>query len=677
MRILSFLSLALLGLSSGLGAQTYTDYEWPEPMASRAEIPAEFADAKAVIQYSEVYNRSSFEGEFPYIEQFSINRNHKHIKILKEEALEDYKRIAVPRFRGRIGDFVQLKHLDIRIRRKGSDAVEDLNIRELEQMVLKEDDELYSQREDYYVLKLPELQVGDELEQITVIEAKFSDNGGSVTLYERYPVLESVYTLSVPRKVKLDGRMYNNMPDPETSTTVDQKVFRWRAKNLKSVPEANSQGTIYTSNLAYFVYELNFDNFRAMGSFQVKNWSDLILQHSEDFISSRVRSKKKLEAWYKEHIFKNKEPKEISALEKVFFLNEYLINNVRLVAENDLESNEKSSGIEYFLEKNKITPRYLSGVYRDFFERYGIKYFLGFGKSRFSGPLDFSFVSNSQLNNYLFFVQPEAEGAIFIINGLNAFNEIPSGLFGTTCYMRDLNDKEAKLLSIELGEEPLEDTKNLRSFKVQARIDLAKNSISCKSSFSSSGLYASERSGYLNASKNDTLTKAVEQSYSRIFKDVGKVAVQSASIEKVETITPFLFKLKYEVDLQDFLNEVEGGYELKLDGFFRHQVRPAANAENRVLDYHIPFLGTDVVDYYLVFEKDMSIKDMDKLAASVDTDAASYDFKLYQVKPNILRIESRLRYKKLFLKKEEVVQLKQVNDALYKATEAKILFEKK
>ena len=60
--------------------------------------------------------------------------------------------------------------------------------------------------------------------------------------------------------------------------------------------------------------------------------------------------------------------------------------------------------------------RSVSGLdFEDFFERFGIEYYLAAGKDRFAGAIDMSFVSNTQLSSYFFaFKVPEG---IFTVSG--------------------------------------------------------------------------------------------------------------------------------------------------------------------------------------------------------------------------------------------------------------------
>ena len=130
---------------------------------------------------------------------------------MKEKGLKDYNRIVLNRFKGRIADYVQIKTVDIRIR-KASGEIKDYNVRDLPTPEITEEDDYFDSKDDLFIYDIPDLAVGDELELVTVIESKFLDNGRIVNLYKSYPILNASFTISVPLKVQLKGDIYNGMP---------------------------------------------------------------------------------------------------------------------------------------------------------------------------------------------------------------------------------------------------------------------------------------------------------------------------------------------------------------------------------------------------------------------------------------------------------------------------------
>lgn len=681
-----FLIVLLLSLSCWqLSAQSFGDYTWKEDMAAVAEIPSEYADADAVIINSETYSRGTFSGTFPYIEQLATYRTQVHVKIQKEAALEDYNRVIIQRFKGRIADYVQYKTVDVRIR-KADGTIKDYNVRDLPSPELTEEDDLFASKDDLYIYELKDLEVGDELETITIIESKFLDQGRTVNLYSEYPTLRASFGISVPLKVKIDGRIYNNMPKPSTRTTSTNKIFSWEMTNLKAAPEANSSGTIYQNDLEYFIYELNFDAFRQdQLSFQVKNYADQILQYSEDFLKVRVRKKKKLEEFYAQMFADGatafgKKPEELQAIEKVYLLNEYVAKKMQII-NKELEDFEKSEGIDYFLLNGKTDGRNLVRIYRDFFERFEIPYYVAIAKNRFSGPIDLGFVSNTQIGDY-FFVFKNGDGFLSI-NGMGGLNELPWNFYNTKCYMRDITDRNATLQEINFGDGPLLDAKNNKRFvRSQVQINLKKNSITQKTSNSYSGLYSrGARGGIMNGHKADTLVETLQRSFDysfRAYEDI-KASVSNAKVDKMETspLANFAFKYSYDVVIDNLLKEDKGTFTVNADEFLGHSIRNVVNAEKRTLDYHIPYLGTDKEEYYLVFDEDVELENIKELEKKVENDYASYEMKITQMKPNMIRIQSTYEVKKLFISKDQVVKLDEVNQAYKDIRDAKLIFKTK
>lgn len=668
-----------------LSAQSFGDYKWKGEMAPTPEIPAEYADADAVIINNETYSRGSFSGTFPLIEQLATYRTQVHVKIQTEEGLEDYNRVIIQRFRGRIADFVQYKTVDIRVRKLNGD-VKDYEVRDLTQPELKEGDDLYESKDDLFIYEIPDLAVGDELETITIIESKFLDQGRIVNLYSEYPTLKASFGISVPLKVKLDGRIYNNMPSPNIRNTSTNRILSWEMSNLKAVPEANSSGTIFQNDLEYFIYELNFDAFRQdQLSFQVKNYADQILQYSEDFLKVRVRKKKKLEEFY-EQMFANgakafgKKPEELQAIEKVYMLNEYVAKKMKMIG-RELEDFEKSEGVDYFLINGKTDRRNLVRIYRDFFERFDIPYYVAIAKNRFSGPIDLGFVSNTQIGDY-FFIFKNGDGYLSI-NGTGGLNELPWNFYNTKCYMRDITDRSATLQEINFGDAVLKDSKNnKRSIRSQVQIDLKKNVITQKVSNSYTGLYArGSRGGIVNGHKADTLNKMLQRSFDFGFRayDKIKATVSNAKVNKFETspLANFAFKYSYDVAVENLMEEENKKYTVAVDEFLGHAIRNVVNAEKRTLDYHVPYLGIDKEEYFLVFDQDVVLENADELAQKIENDYAYYEMKITQMKPNMIRIQSSYQVKKLFISKDNVKELDVVNKVYQKIRDAKFIFNPK
>lgn len=657
-----------------LSAQGFNDYEWKKDMVVPKDIPAEFMEADALIINKEVYSRGTVSGTFPYIEQMTTYRDQVHVKILKEEAIEDYDRLVFRRFKGRIADFVQYKYVDIRIRRADG-TVENFNVRDLKRPTLDRDDDLYARKDDLFIYEVPNLKVGDELERITVLEYKFPDGGQTVNLYDDYPVLNAKYTISTPLKVNLKGRSYNKMPDATMRTTSTNRIFTWEMTNLKPVPEANSQGTMFQSDLEYFVYELNFDAYRASQlSFKVKNFADQIMQYSEDFLKVRVRKKKKLEEFY-ENLFAEgakkfgKKPEELQPVEQVYLLNEHLVKNVQIITE-ELEDYEKSEGIEYFLLNGRTDYRNLMRIYRDFFERFEIPYYVAIGKNRLTGPFDLGFVSPTQIGSY-FFVFKNGDGYL-AVNGMNGLNELPWSFYDTDCYMRDITDRDAKLQTINFGADPLKNLKkNKRTSRSQVQVSLQSNSMVMKNTTSSSGLYASSsRSGLLNGHKADTLKKTFQQSMDseyEAYEDIS-ATVKAVKVERMETspVVDYAFKYSSEIEYKGLLQPENETFQLPIEELIGHSIRNVVNAEHRILDYHVPFLGTDKDEVYLIFDQDVTIKNVEALNKTVDNEYATYTFSVKQMKPNMIRIQSIYQVKQLFIDKKEATKLDAVNQ-VYKA----------
>lgn len=663
----------LLGASlatQGAYAQSFTDYAWKEAsMPAAPAIPAEFQNAEAVIFKSETYSRGVFSGEYPYIEQLGTYRTQTHLKLLKEEAVKEYKRIAIPRFRGQIGDYVQVKEYDIRIRKGKDGSVKDLTVKDLPKPTIAEDDELFEQQEDYYIYEIPELAIGDELEIVSVIESKYLDNGRIVTLYQNYPALEVRYTISIPANVKLLGQIYNKMPSPKSQTVGEQVVYSWTMQNLRAIPEANSAGSIFTKDLEHFVYELNFDAFRGDASFTPKNYRDLGIQFVEDYLTIRINKKKKVEDFYATLLAGKNTPSE-----KLATLNDFIARKMKIVGRKELSD---SDGIDDYLTNQRTDGAGVMRIYLDFFQRFGIQHYLAFAKNKFDGAFDINFLSSTQISEYFFVAgipNEQGEETYITIMGLNGLNEIPANLTGVPFYLINLSDRNKKNLeTVTFPDDYLKDVKeSARKTRTQLDIRLADNTGSVKIQNVLEGYAAlNERNSVVAASKADTLVKFYQRAYGNFMK-TNEIQVTSAAMKEYEIAPPSPFKAEYAFTLKNVTKQQDNKTVFSLEKWIGHSLRNVVNAENRVLDYNIAYAGTDIDDLFLVFDKDVEIANLSDLNQKVDNEYVTYECKATKVNAKTYRIDSRYTIKQLFVPKDKVKLLDEANKAAEKVSKTKL-----
>jgi hypothetical protein len=676
----SFSISLLLFVAFNLQSQTFSDYKWEADMPKASSIPDQFKEEDAIILKSETFSQSIFTGSFPEIDQLATYKTYEHIMFLKEDAVKEYNRISIPKFNGRIGDFVQVKYVDIRIRKKDGKII-DYKVRELPKAELKEGDDLYEQRDDNYIYDVPELTVGDEMERITVIESKFPDQGRIVNLYANYPVLDASYVISLSNTVKLNGRVYNGMPLPVTTDRGEQRNYTWKMQNLKAVPEANAQGTIFTKNLEYFVYELNLDAFRMEQlAFKVNNFSDLIMQYVSDFMEPRIRNKKKYNDFYASLFlngaksFEKTDPATLTKLEKAFILNEFIVKELKII--NKLEDFERSEGIEYFLNNKKADYSNLMCIYRDFFEKNGIEYYLAVGKDRFNGDFDVDYVSQTQIASY-FFVFNDENGSTFTIAPGAGLNELPSNLLNTKCLMKNITDPKSKLQSIAFDDAVLKDDKNNKKSRRTELVINEKGDVDVKSVLNLSGLFSTEgRSFWSNSIKEDSINIRLTRNLKNRFKDK-EVTIKNTALKNFEIYEPFPFQFEYAATVNS-LFDVNNSFNLKVDDWISHNSRWVSNAKKRTLDHHNAFVGTDVEDLIITFPYSVTVENLAELNKSViDNEFASYSIKLTQMNDKVLRIQSKYNVKQLTVPASKAEVQQSVNEIWKKVSETKINIKKK
>ena len=78
-----------------------------------------------------------------------------------------------------------------------------------------------------------------------------------------------------------------------------------------------------------------------------------------------------------------------------------------------------------------------------------------------------------------------------------------------------------------------------------------------------------------------------------------------------------------------------------------------------------------------IFEKETTLTNAAELNQKLDNDYASYEFKVTQLKPNMIRIQSSYQLKQLFISNDKVQELDKVNQIFVDLRDQKFLFKEK
>ncbi len=184
----------------------------------------------------------------------------------------------------------------------------------------------------------------------------------------------------------------------------------------------------------------------------------------------------------------------------------------------------------------------------------------------------------------------------------------------------------------------------------------------------------------------DTLAKTLQRAYSGVFKD-NNLVVKTAQLTQYEVMPPYPFKLETNYELDNLLKkQADGSFVFNLEKWLGHNLRRVVNPENRVLDYYLPFLGGDVEDLILIFDKDIESSNIADFVVKIDNEYGSYECRATQLKPNTLRIESRYNIKHpdaknaekpLLIAKDKVKVLHQINEAYEKVEKTRLTIKLK
>jgi len=315
----------LFGISNFLSAQK--DYKWEKDPQPTEMIPETFKEMDAVMIYEHEELQSKFDQSRKIIQ--------RRIKIQTELGLERYARIVMPKQK-----YMGIAILDARTIKQDGTVV-DLKAKDIKSIDIVSEDDIFD-KDEYYLFKVPGVEVGDEIEMICVYEGYAYYTGGTVTLHSYLPTINSKYTLRINNGLPFTAARYNNMPEPVVDNTLNEFSCTWMAKNLPGLFDQRS--AIPYNSIPYTIFDISVPK---TGRKKQTQWAGLVKEIDTDHSDIRIRSNKKLDAIY-EKIIGDKAG--ASNYEKAVVVHNYI--NTEMVIMNIPES-EQSNGIEFFLEEKK------------------------------------------------------------------------------------------------------------------------------------------------------------------------------------------------------------------------------------------------------------------------------------------------------------------------------------
>ena len=636
-----------LGNSIILSAQK--DYKWKKAPQPTEVIPEAFKAQDAVM----IYEDEELQSKYDDLSRRIIKRR---IKIQTELGLDKYARIVVPKQK-----YMGISVLDARtIKQDGS--VVDLKAKDIKAIDVISDDDIFD-KDEYYLFKVPGVEIGDEIEMICIYEGYAYYSGGTVTLHSYLPVLKAKYTLKINNGLPFTAARYNGMPKPAVDNTLNEFRCIWTAENLPGL--FDQRWAIPYNTIPYSIYDISVPK---TGRKKQTQWAGLVKEIDKDHEDIRIRSKKKLNAIY-EKIIGDKA--SASKYQQAVAVHDYINKEMRIM---NIPEEEQSNGIEYFLEEKKASSTTIFQIYKNLMERLDLNYSLAIGRNRYYRDFHVDFPSTYQISNYLFLVENEQkELQIFPLKSKSNYyevNELPIQLEGSTLYAMDMQEKD----SLKFFKIPFSNyKKNKRLRKIKATVNWETKGITHTVTETMVGAVSTQTRHFYN---NEKESKNLEKTFKTVLENrIPDAKFKSVTGGEMNVKPPFKYNLDYEYELENKITKLdEGVFKIDIENWFSHNTLPV-KVEGRVLDYYPMNTGIDAYNYYLEFEAPVKLANKENLDIKVSNEVGSYEMTVNQISDNAISIRSKYIIKLNHIPADKVQLLKDLNEAAQKADAEGVLFE--
>lgn len=530
---------------------------------------------------------------------------------------------------------------------------------------------------------IPGVEVGDEIEVTYSLETT-GDLAqmlfGNAFLNNNLPSIHSEYTIVIPYPYMLFYKSYNGFKAPKIEND-DLKVINTFA--LDSTPAVKDMSyTCLYDQFPYFYYSVDYNKDQT----GFLSWKDFYNQ----FVSFLYPSPYSDEPYlinYKKWIKRNlKDTKELTKFQKFEDIYNSIKNDFDIISPFE---NGNTGPVRPNLFKNKIERSYLYNFYAFALDYLDIDYYLCFGRNKYNGAIDESFLRKNEFTDYFLMYNDANHNSVFIypheINRKYNLNEIPSYLNETEVLFarNDTADRyveDKKIQSVISDSQILKyklkvsrnDTKlnyyhRLRTIGVD--LDSAEtkyNSIINFSGFSSTDL----RHFYVDLLHN----KAHYNLYlNEVQKGRDVFKLDSMYLINEKPNYPFKYSVGVTGKLGKFYNYMNDSTIVISVEEILNNNKIEYDKKNRNQNIVLPSAYSDIQDLVINFNAPIYIVNKDQLSKEFTNELGSYKFESLIIGEQSLRLISSYVIKKETIDKKAFMYLNDINDASNQMTNARII----
>ena len=621
---------------------------------SGAKIPDQFQNEDAVIiNYLEHYHVSN-----EYSSSFiTVYRIKQRTRLLTDRGVERYGRIYAPKRNG-----FKLINADARTYKKNGEVL-DLKAKEIKEIDYLSEDEVGFSKENYYIFAIPGVEVGDEVEIVYTYRANTTWYGNEFYFSTNLPVLDYQLNLQFSNDMSVAIQLYNGLGQPSIRKDVSSVFYTWKRKNVAYYGDKNY--SIEALEVPYASYSLKtvgtgYSDNTATGN----TWTSYVNRIMNDIVTDPGKSKNASVQFLNNDC--SDALKVSNRLDKMTLIHNYINDKFELTRFD----REPSYFVQ--LETHQITRPNLFRLYNDILNYLGIPHYITLARNKYSGPIDTKFVAYHQIEdellsfrddeNVLHFIIPKTYGNEYQID------EIPSSIQNSTVLLIDAENwnkvKQLKFKKSTINENEL-------NRQVQANVNTVDGYIAHQVKEIATGAFSTQRRDYFlslyEESNDEELTELL------LDRIDGSSNVDSVNVEFKSKESPFPFVLSYEIVLNDRVQDLgDGLISINLNDWFYHNKLSSYDL-TRTLDFYAPFRRMDRINYFIRFDKHVELINADVLNVALKESHCRYALNAEQINPNTIKIESSYVINSLQIPKEEIGQLRKVNDQLKKSNSNQLI----
>lgn len=636
-------------LFSGIQAQEVANVSFKDS-AKYEEINDRYLDQDAVL----IYERRQLElSLYTFMPQSTLQTRSK-LRILTRKGINDYSKIIIPQQSGR-----NLTKLGVRTIKKDGQSVM-LNTKDIRKLDVAEDENIYS-KDKYLLFAIPGVEVDDEIEIFTEYEG-YNQLSQDVYLNSYLPCIHASFTLFTAGNMETEIKVFNGMPEPKLSNRGMVKC-EWEMENVPSLTDQNY--SIPAKEQPYFRYVVRKATMGGETFPVVKNsWADYI-----DEIFSGTEAKKSKTRSFSSYLDKKFGPLPEDAspdmkLKQLVKIHHFIADSIEVTW---IPYVDQDKSLVYFMNKRKIDSDNLLLVYDKIFEYLGINYYIGFGRSKYEGEFDISFVAPHMITNS--FLSFELDGFfyfLFLKNSVNSYElgEIPTELQGTNTMLISklrIPDriKQATLITTDKAS-------NFRRVKITANVDLESSKISGTVKRQYSGSVATLRRPYYKNFIPSELKKILNEVYRQRNSNyiIDSVTTDHSASYKF----PYTFNVNYDYHLVDpgILNLEPALYSISLAKWLENGIIESTT-KKRITDFYSECLYSDNMKFYIMFNKKVEINNKQDIETKVVNEFGSFSLSVKQINETTILVESNYEVNSQMLSKNNYNLVEELENAFNKA----------